>query len=97
MAETQSQQVREFEVQAPPPFDGIIKKALATDRQYFMAHPKKRFYVRSYIPGEVWPITFPTLEKVEVSEIIPSWRTRTFFPSIYSMKYAVLTVDDFEP
>jgi hypothetical protein len=42
-------------VNPPRRFDRIIEAVCARDHRFFEEHLDVRFYVREYVPGELWP------------------------------------------
>jgi hypothetical protein len=65
------------EVRPPARFDAIIEAACARDRAYFEQHPSASFYVRQYIPGELWPLHHPQDTWMVVTQLKPGMRLRT--------------------
>jgi hypothetical protein len=60
----------------PPNYDRLIAAVNDRDREYFAKHPKKKFYIRPYVPGELYPLMPPYCDQVKVHNIAPGVRSR---------------------
>jgi hypothetical protein len=65
------------EISPPARFDAILKAVCAKDRAYFDRYPAAPFYVRQYVPGELWPIHHPQNTWMVVTNLRPGMRMRT--------------------
>ncbi len=62
----------------PPAISALVDRQMLADAAYFRQHPDARRYARRYVPGEAWPNVLPPDTVVEVTQLQPGVRSRTF-------------------
>ncbi len=65
-------------VTLPPAISALVDRQMLADAAYFRQHPDARRYARRYVPGEAWPNVLPPDTVVEVTQLQPGVRSRTF-------------------
>ena len=61
---------------APEPYGSLIDETTDRDREWFEQHPGKEQRIRKYVPGELWPLRYPSGCHVLVTQLAPGARTR---------------------
>jgi hypothetical protein len=60
----------------PPAQAAIVERVMDDDRDWFAAHPERRWRLRQYVPGEGAPLDEPGATDVVVIQIAPGIRIR---------------------
>lgn len=63
-------------ITTPEPYNSIIERVMAADREYFKRHPWQVHYERPMVYGEFWPYFPGGVLYVIVSQLQPGARTR---------------------
>ena len=61
----------------PERFSKIVDAVCEKDRLYFELHPDEPYYIRQFVPGEVYPV-MEQFDNVIVTLLAPGVRARRF-------------------